>query len=308
MSVPATSSILQPPATPSSPPSSPWAKRFPWKDTTTIVDGTTHSLLAPQYPKIEDPKYYDQQPDRGKDHNPKSNREIDYVLWGERVQERIFWGARTWQLAALNRRIMFSAEGDYIVIPGAQQPSLVTKVIDRIRRFSIGKSPLSSSGRSRESPAPHSSPQTPGTPAPRPQAPGTPASRPRIPGTPIPRPRIPSTRSRIPSLRSRRMATPSYRERPEFQFYEQQRIQVDDTKWYPFLRKERWFDWVQFSLETGESMPNRTWSVDDVQIWSALSVSLELTNRILRALVKDRHSGVSNLLPKSISYYFILSA
>ncbi|KAJ8124859.1 hypothetical protein O1611_g8781 [Lasiodiplodia mahajangana] len=249
-----------------SPPSSPWAERFPWKDTTVTLDGITHSFLAPQNPRIEDPKYYDQKPDRTKDHDPRSNKEIDYVLRGEKLQRARLWGVQTWQLAALNRRVVLSTKGDYIVVSGAQRRSLGARVRDRLNQLRISSSAFSSSVRSRVS--------------------STSRQQSRMPDTPPQRPRAPG----MPVLRSQRLATPSY-EGPDFQVYEQERIRVNETEWYPFLKKERWFDWVQFSLETGESNPNKTWSVDDAQIWDALSVSLELANRMLKALVKDQHSG-----------------
>ncbi|KAI1738454.1 hypothetical protein F4680DRAFT_449885 [Xylaria scruposa] len=209
----------------SNPSSSPWANRFPLDDSTIIVGRTRHSLLAPKNPRINDPKYYDQDPDLDKNHRPRNNQEIDSLLWSEKVQRRTFWGARTFQLAALNRRLMFSNKYGLVTVGSAHRQSLS----DRIKALI------------------NVTPKKPGA---------------------------------------------SPKEEPDhLQIYQRERILVDETKWLRFLRKNRWFDWIQFSPDDGISKPDKTWSVDDARIWNFLGVSLELANRILRALIDEKNDG-----------------
>ncbi|KAI1751589.1 hypothetical protein F4782DRAFT_547587 [Xylaria castorea] len=228
----------------SDPPSSPWAQRFPIDGSTFIVGNTQHSLFAPQFPRINDPKHYDQDPDQSKFQRPQTYKEIDSLLWSEKIQQRTFWGARTFQLAALNRRLMFSTSDGLVSVAGAHRRSLV----DKLRALF---------------PQLHISPKKSAT----------------------------------------KSATSSYQETDDFQMYRRERIKVDQKKWFAFLRKDRWFDWIQFNPDAARSKPNRTWSVDDAEIWDALSVSLELVNFILRALIDEKHDGVSGISLKAAHYW-----
>lgn len=74
--------------------------------------------------------------------------------------------------------------------------------------------------------------------------------------------------------------------------YMRDRIKVNEEEWLPFLRKHRWFDW-------DEVRPSgvKNWSVDDSRLWDFLRVCLELVNRILLALIKDKHHGGAYILP-----------
>lgn len=202
------------------PPSSPWARRFPVPKTTHLVENTYHSFLAPKFPNIDDPKYYDRYPKPGVDHCPKNYAESDSVFQSEKVQRRCLWGAETWQVAALNRRLCIPSSAD-----------------------------LMFSGHRKDAPE------------------------------------QPSPRGRPYFLRQ-----PAERS-DGFTFYQSHRIEVNEKRWLPFLRKDRWFDWVHFSPDETRSRPNKTWSVDDPQLWDALKVSIELTDRILKALLEDKHDG-----------------
>ncbi|TRX89924.1 hypothetical protein FHL15_009196 [Xylaria flabelliformis] len=195
-------------------PSSPWATRFPSDGTIFRIGDTKHSLLAPRCPRIDDPKYYDQEPDEEKDHHPRSYKEIDSLLWGERVQRRTFWGARTFQLAAINRRLMFSTNTGLVTVASGHRHSLG----DRVKALL------------------HIPPKKPAA---------------------------------------------SPKEEPDqFQIYRRERIRVDPKNWFPFLRKDRWFDWIQFSPDDAVSEPDRTWSVDDAKIWDYLSLRTMMYGRI----------------------------
>ncbi|KAI0105333.1 hypothetical protein GGR51DRAFT_520390 [Nemania sp. FL0031] len=91
-------------------------------------------------------------------------------------------------------------------------------------------------------------------------------------------------------------------EEKHFEVYERERIKVDETKWLPFLRKNRWFDWIEvesdFAVEAG-----RTWSVDDPKVWEVVAIILELVNRILEALIRDKHEGLQTMLYGRMDYW-----
>ncbi|KAI0518054.1 hypothetical protein F5B22DRAFT_654381 [Xylaria bambusicola] len=75
-------------------------------------------------------------------------------------------------------------------------------------------------------------------------------------------------------------------EEVNFAAYIRDRIEVNENGWLPFLRKHRWFDWNQ-----AHSTGIKIWSVDDPPLWEHLRVCLELVNRILQALIEDKHHG-----------------
>ncbi|RYC59208.1 hypothetical protein CHU98_g6997 [Xylaria longipes] len=67
--------------------------------------------------------------------------------------------------------------------------------------------------------------------------------------------------------------------------FHSERIQVDESKWYPFLKKDRWLDWDQ----PQPLLDGGNWSVDNPKVWEILSISIELLDRVLKALVADKH-------------------
>ncbi|KAI0441105.1 hypothetical protein F4803DRAFT_576844 [Xylaria telfairii] len=210
---------------------SPWAWRYPGPKTLGIlpVENTYHSLLRPKFPDIVDPKYYDRYPQRDADHPPKDYAEKDSVFHSEKIQRRCLWGAETWQVAALNRRLCIPSTTDLMF--GGHQ-----------------KRPL------REVKRPRTYPQLPGEPS-----------------------------------------WISYEPKPDsddFAFYQSHRIEVNETRWLPFLRKDRWFDLIRFAPDETQSRPDKPCSVDDPQLWEALKVSLELVDRIFKALLQDKHDCV----------------
>ncbi|KAI8631537.1 hypothetical protein F5Y19DRAFT_493414 [Xylariaceae sp. FL1651] len=77
--------------------------------------------------------------------------------------------------------------------------------------------------------------------------------------------------------------------------WQQYRIKVDEKNWLPFLRKDRWHDWTETSPPAKQAT-GRIWSVDDPKVWEHLSISLELTNRILQALIEDKSEPDSRVL------------
>ncbi|KAI1326802.1 hypothetical protein F5Y16DRAFT_421533 [Xylariaceae sp. FL0255] len=93
--------------------------------------------------------------------------------------------------------------------------------------------------------------------------------------------------------------------------YERDGLQVDETKWLPFLRRQRWYDWTEdadpapnprsFRAWSRDDLnptprPLRHWSVDDPKIGDNIKTSIELANRIIESLIQDRHEGLQTLL------------
>ncbi|KAI0513341.1 hypothetical protein F5B22DRAFT_647892 [Xylaria bambusicola] len=109
-------------AAPDTPPSSPWAQRYPLKESVVVVGNKKRSLLRPHYPSIEDPKYYDQDLKQIVNLGIWNPTEVDTVLWSEKIQRRTFWGSRTWQLAALNRYLKFHAGPPFVPVPSGHKP------------------------------------------------------------------------------------------------------------------------------------------------------------------------------------------
>ncbi|KAI1327732.1 hypothetical protein F5Y16DRAFT_399017 [Xylariaceae sp. FL0255] len=100
-------------------PSSPWAERFPFTEVTYIKSEKNHSSLAPVYPRIDDPTYYDQK--GGPPLSPTDNDEIDKLFRHEQSQIKELLGIRTWEAAVLSRLLLFaSATG---VVSGGHQLS-----------------------------------------------------------------------------------------------------------------------------------------------------------------------------------------
>ncbi|KAK5624956.1 hypothetical protein RRF57_000672 [Xylaria bambusicola] len=212
-------------------PLSPWAKRFPDINISYVSEYVNHSILAPEYPRINDPKYYDLDGPPADQQIPKNYKEVDNFLSCEAVQEVQLYNLRTWQAAVLRRHVRFSPDVGFM--SGGHRPGDAST-----------KGQLFSA---------------------------------------LPPPGLGSS-------------FPHYltsNEKKHFQIYERDRIKVDETKWFSFFRKERWFDWLHISPEF-EDMPGRNWTVDDPDIWNHLSLSIELADRMLKALVQDRHDGAPN--------------
>ncbi|KAI0976866.1 hypothetical protein F4678DRAFT_480306 [Xylaria arbuscula] len=74
--------------------------------------------------------------------------------------------------------------------------------------------------------------------------------------------------------------------------FNKERIQVDESKWFTFLRKDRWFDLVKREPILGGS----NWSVDNPKVWDVLSISLELLDRMLKAMIADKHVMIETIL------------
>ncbi|KAI1179174.1 hypothetical protein F4777DRAFT_575205 [Nemania sp. FL0916] len=74
--------------------------------------------------------------------------------------------------------------------------------------------------------------------------------------------------------------------------YERLLIVPDEDTWLPVFRKDRWFSRASPHL-----------NVDDPVVWRELRISLELANRILLALVKDKHVFLQTMLYGVLSHW-----
>ncbi|KAI2639969.1 hypothetical protein GGS21DRAFT_504374 [Xylaria nigripes] len=84
---------------------------------------------------------------------------------------------------------------------------------------------------------------------------------------------------------------PGSREAHEATF-EEECIKVDEDSWFSFLKKDRWFA----TSATEPILAQNSWTVDDPVIWKEFRIALELANRILSALIRDRHLFIQTLL------------
>ncbi|KAI1309585.1 hypothetical protein F5Y03DRAFT_404185 [Xylaria venustula] len=75
--------------------------------------------------------------------------------------------------------------------------------------------------------------------------------------------------------------------------YSRRSIQVNESRWLPFLRKTHWLD---LHVTRGYTPEGGPWSVDNPKIWDNLKASIELANRIFVALAANRDNGFEALL------------
>ncbi|KAI0436813.1 hypothetical protein F4803DRAFT_540977 [Xylaria telfairii] len=226
-------------------PLSPWAARFPLTNNMYTAANGNHSAFAPEVPRINDPKYYDQNPVVPQASTPLEFKSMDRLFLTEWNQSQNLLAIRTWEAAVLNRYLLFA--------PGSGRLSGGHQLKDGNKPGFIAPNPL------------------------------------------------PMSDTPSPILQALLQSMQKNEER-DFAIYLQERIKVDETKWLPFLRKGRWFDWIQVS-EGFEQPAGRTWTVDDEKIWEVLSVILELVNRMLEALIEDKHEGLQTMIWGRIDYW-----
>ncbi|KAI0118261.1 hypothetical protein GGR51DRAFT_572261 [Nemania sp. FL0031] len=82
--------------------------------------------------------------------------------------------------------------------------------------------------------------------------------------------------------------------------YRNKLIKIDETRWFEFLQKHRWYDLIEDS-----PVPTRagSWSVDNPTLWATLRASIELADRILKTLILERHSALETILFGRILYW-----
>ncbi|KAI8626591.1 hypothetical protein F5Y19DRAFT_446254 [Xylariaceae sp. FL1651] len=80
--------------------------------------------------------------------------------------------------------------------------------------------------------------------------------------------------------------------------YDFERIKVNEGGWLNFLKRDNWYN-----LDARDPKLGLEWSVDDPKVWTELSVCLELVDRILKALVNDKHVWLQTLLFGRLDYW-----
>ncbi|KAI0506948.1 hypothetical protein F5B22DRAFT_650266 [Xylaria bambusicola] len=84
----------------------------------------------------------------------------------------------------------------------------------------------------------------------------------------------------------------STKEDAALQIFHPYRIQVDQSKWFNFLKKDRWYD-----PDIADPLLNGgNWSVDNAKVWEVLSISLELVDRMLKASIEDKNDTIEMML------------
>ncbi|KAI1303985.1 hypothetical protein F5Y03DRAFT_407032 [Xylaria venustula] len=214
-------------------PFSPWATRFIDKRLIYTRENENHSILAPEFPRIDDPKYYDQILTLPEDERPQSAADEDRLFCTEFLQADELNGAPTWKTIALTRHALFSPG---TVVSGGHRP------IDKKTEGLVFT--------------------------------------------------MPSFTLSAPFLGLQKGLNRRTNSDRDWAIYLRDRIKVDEKKWLSFLRKENWFDWISIPVDFNHSKAGKTWSIDDPKLWERLSVSIELTNRIMETLIRDKHDGV----------------
>ncbi|RWA14111.1 hypothetical protein EKO27_g1028 [Xylaria grammica] len=69
-------------------------------------------------------------------------------------------------------------------------------------------------------------------------------------------------------------------------------ILPNEPVWFSFFRKDRWYNWGNGGL----LLNYQPYSIDHPLVWSVLGVSMELANRMLSALIQDKHPFIWTLL------------
>ncbi|GAW24250.1 hypothetical protein ANO14919_138330 [Xylariales sp. No.14919] len=82
--------------------------------------------------------------------------------------------------------------------------------------------------------------------------------------------------------------------------YNTECVEINEGSWFEFFKKPRWWDTVWYDPDP---IVNSPWSIDKPTIWAQLRLIIELANRILNALIKDRHPFMETLLYGRYCYW-----
>ncbi|KAI0143494.1 hypothetical protein GGR57DRAFT_508079 [Xylariaceae sp. FL1272] len=72
------------------------------------------------------------------------------------------------------------------------------------------------------------------------------------------------------------------------------RISVNEDEWFSTFRRDHWHDLRD--IPTAPAPSGGPWTVDNPQVWNELRISIELANRVVKALMHDRHPALETLL------------
>ncbi|KAK7993418.1 hypothetical protein PG989_006799 [Apiospora arundinis] len=80
----------------------------------------------------------------------------------------------------------------------------------------------------------------------------------------------------------------AYDHAANFEKFKQNTFTVDESKWYRFLRKDRWLDPDDRTLENETRKHIQRWTVNDDKIWGQVKILTEWVYRVLELLIKER--------------------
>lgn len=73
-----------------------------------------------------------------------------------------------------------------------------------------------------------------------------------------------------------------------YQKFESQLFTIDENKWFDIWKKDNWFD-LEEKPRPNEKRPHISkWTVQDPRIWNELRIIIELSQRILDLLIRER--------------------
>ncbi|KAI0521907.1 hypothetical protein F5B22DRAFT_643488 [Xylaria bambusicola] len=83
-----------------------------------------------------------------------------------------------------------------------------------------------------------------------------------------------------------------------------ERIEVNEDRWFKCFRKDRWWGSVASPKDQREFLvEGDRWSVDEPRAWYWISMVIELVDRMLKALVKDKHPFLETILYGKLTYW-----
>ncbi|TGJ88318.1 hypothetical protein E0Z10_g500 [Xylaria hypoxylon] len=238
-------------------PLSPWAQRFSYNvgGRFALIDDTEiHSGLATDGPRLH-PKYYaDTPPLVGR---TPTRQQLDTIFTFESWQKSYLRGFESWQAGPLMRYVHFSSKSG--LISGGH------------REEDYGPVPRSAA------PAPVLAPA---------------AGPANVDPANVDPANVDPANAMDVAMDVEGDVVDELKEDAAIKIFHSERIQVDESKWYPFLKKERWYD----TVGPDQSIGGGNWSVDNPKIWEVLSISIELLDRMIKALVADKHTWMETML------------
>ncbi|KAI0444852.1 hypothetical protein F4803DRAFT_560524 [Xylaria telfairii] len=249
-------------------PLSPWAQRFHHgKEGREAIlnDIQQHSNLAPEQPRLH-PKYYADKPPPAD--SARTALQMDHLFSTEKFQRLYLRGFHSWMNGPMMRYVWFSQRIG--LVPGGHQADDYgpvrpgdTEVLNLLN------------------PPKHIN-RAPGT------EPTVSVINERPPDLINPPEPVDRANGAYPVIDVEKET----REGIALKIFHAERIQVDESKWLSFLKKDRWLEWENPEPILGDG----NWSVDNPKVWEILSISIELLDRILKSLIADKHVMLETVL------------
>ncbi|RWA05682.1 hypothetical protein EKO27_g9425 [Xylaria grammica] len=238
-------------------PLSPWAQRFSYNVNgrdPILDDDEIHSGLAPVWPGMH-PKFYADKPVIMS--GQPTNQTLDTAFISEMFQRSYLRGFESWQAGPLSQFVFLSDKVG--IMPGGHQERDEGPV-------KAVKAPEPAKPEESKSPGPAKPEES--------KSPGPVKSEDAM------------------DVDDADDADERLKEEVIVEIFHANRIKVDEDKWFPFLKKSRWYD----TIGPDQTIGGVNWSVDNPKIWDVLSISIELLDRILKALVADKHVWLQTIL------------